>query len=58
VRGNLRGVSREHLDGVLDGVLDGDELARDLPGVRVRKDGKILRFVPLEGRRLKQAERP
>jgi len=52
VRGDLRGLTREHVDAVLDEVLTGAEAARDLPGVRVRLRDETLEFHPLEGRRL------
>jgi tRNA(Ile)-lysidine synthase len=53
LRGSLRGLSREHVDAVLDEVLTGVESARDLPGVRVRRGESTLQFLPLSGRRLK-----
>jgi len=49
VRGHCRGISCEHVDWVLDP--DGG-IARDLPGVRVKREEQDLRFLPLAGRRL------
>lgn len=58
LRGSLRGLSREHVDGVLDEVLSGSRKARDLPGARVRTVGGTLQFLPLRGRRLQQPGAP
>jgi tRNA(Ile)-lysidine synthetase-like protein len=52
VRGDLSGISKEHLDGVLDGVLRGEPAARDLPGVRVRLRSVDLLLQRLENRRV------
>lgn len=52
VRGDLRDVERSHVDAVVDRVLPGEEAARDLPGVRVRLDGAVIRLLPLDGRQL------
>lgn len=49
VRGHCRGISAEHVEWVVDP--DGAP-ARDLPGVRVRRDKHRICFLPLCGRRL------
>lgn len=51
VRGHLRGLDRDHFEAAL-GVAAGEETARDLPGVRVHRQGGRLRVLPLENRRL------
>ncbi len=51
VRGHCRGISREHVEWVVDAA-GTDATARDLPGVRVQRNGLRLTFLPLEGRRL------
>jgi len=51
VRGHCRGISHEHVEWV---VAAGEKgfAARDLPGVRVTRDGARVRFLPLDGRQL------
>lgn len=53
VRRDHRELAFEHVEWVVAG--DGDG-ARDLPGVRVRKEAGRVRFLPLSGRRLAHPE--
>ena len=52
IRGDCRGVSKEHVEWVIDADGPDSEWARDLPGVRVRRERGLVRLLPLEGRRL------
>jgi tRNA(Ile)-lysidine synthetase-like protein len=56
VRGDLRGISKEHLDTVMESVAVGQQPAADLPGTRVIRAGRALRLLPLKNRRLAAAE--
>jgi tRNA(Ile)-lysidine synthase len=49
VRGHCRGIAHEHVEWVIGA---GEEPARDLPGVRVRREAGQVRFLPLSNRRL------
>lgn len=51
VRGGLAGVARSHIEAVLE-IVGGPATARDLPGVRVRREGGSVLLLPLENRRL------
>ncbi len=42
LRGHLRGLERGHVDAALEVAGGGPEAARDLPGVRVRREGALL----------------
>jgi tRNA(Ile)-lysidine synthase len=52
VRGDLRGLSRDHVEMILDLVADPELVAADLPGLRARREGGALRLLPLVGRDL------
>ncbi len=52
VHGDLKGFGKRHFDGVLDGVLDGEPAALDLPGVRVRLENDTLLLQRLQNRRV------
>ena len=52
VRGHRRGISHEHVESVVGGPDSQSLRARDLPGVRVRRERGRIRLLPLEGRRL------
>jgi tRNA(Ile)-lysidine synthase len=54
LRGHCRGISYEHVDWVID---PHGGPARDLPGVRVRRESRRLRFLPLRDRRLAEPGR-
>lgn len=56
VRGHCRGISHEHVEWVIDAEAVERSSARDLPGVRVRCDSGVVRFLPLDGRRLAAPE--
>lgn len=51
VRGDLRGIGRNHSH-LMDELMKGRHAAVDLPGVRVRRENGLMRFLPLENRRL------
>jgi tRNA(Ile)-lysidine synthase len=51
VRGHCRGISGDHVEWIVGGC-ETSLRARDLPGVRVTRDGARVRFMPLQGRRL------
>jgi len=57
VRGDLFGVSKEHIDTVLGGRGGVTETAIDLPGVRARAEGAALCLLPLENRRVVELDR-
>lgn len=52
VKGDLKGVYRDHIDAVNDAVVGGSERARDLPGVRVSREEDRVRLLPLIKRRV------
>jgi tRNA(Ile)-lysidine synthase len=52
VRGHCRGISHEHVEWVVDAADVDSNAARDLPGVRVRRERDVVRFLPLHARRL------
>ncbi|MFQ5742645.1 MAG: tRNA lysidine(34) synthetase TilS [Acidobacteriota bacterium] len=52
VRGHQHGITKAHIDAVLKGLVAGGEVARDLPGVRLRRHAGRLRLLPLVGRQL------
>jgi len=57
VRGHLQGITKEHFDAVLDGVVGGRQSAADIPGIRARLEGETLRLLPLQGRVLRGSDR-
>lgn len=52
IRGDCRGVSHEHVEWVIDTDRSKKASARDLPGIRVKREGDRIRLLPLVGRRL------
>lgn len=52
VRGHCRDISHEHVEWVINAEAVERNAARDLPGVRVRCESGVVRFLPLDGRRL------
>ena len=52
VRGDCRGISHEHVEWVIDAGGPEKACARDLPGVRVKRERGLVRLLPLQGRRL------
>ncbi len=57
IRGDCRGVSRKHVEWVIDADRVGRASAHDLPGVRVKREGGRIRLLPLDGRRLARPSR-
>jgi tRNA(Ile)-lysidine synthase len=57
LRGHLHGITKEHLDAVLDDVVGGRQSAADIPGIRARLEGEKLRLLPLQGRQLRGSDR-
>lgn len=52
VKGDLKGIYRDHIDAVNEAVVGGSERARDLPGVRVSREEDTVRLLPLIKRRV------
>jgi len=52
IRGDCRDISREHVEWVIDAGRHDTPSARDLPGVRVKREAGRIRMLPLDGRRL------
>jgi tRNA(Ile)-lysidine synthase len=52
VRGGLDGIDSAHVEAAIAVAVGVGERARDLPGVRVKVESDVLRFLPLAGRRL------
>ncbi len=53
VRADLRGIHLEHVEAIREALVHGDQRARDVPGVRLLRQGHRLRLLPLDGRRLR-----